>query len=411
MQLSKENNGDQYASNIRRYFVYIALKGFGFAPIAVLWVIYLQQRRGLSLTQAALVDVTFFVTALFSEVPTGVVADTWGRKASLTIGAALMAVGMLGWTFAPTIPLIILAYAALAIGYTFLSGADDAFFYETLQRTGRANDYTRLVGRAGATNVGAMALGSVASSLLASIDLVLPFLVGSLSLLAMMVVVLTFKEPKIVVSDDQPRASIRQILRQSVTLMRDRPKLRFPMLYIALIPVAAVIVETLFLQPQALALGVPLASIGVVVMAMQITSIAGSAWSNKIKARVGEGRMLTAVPALIIICLLLLSILQIAPALVFIAGISFLTAVVQPILLNRMQNAVSDDIRATMLSVQSLLFSLFLAGAQPSLGLIADRFGLPAAYVSLASALGILTLCLLWTSRQYVRAAEPQAVV
>ncbi|MBA3944865.1 MAG: MFS transporter [Herpetosiphonaceae bacterium] len=411
MQLSNTDQGDDYASNIPRYFVYIALKGFGFAPIAVLWVIYLQQQRGLSLAQAALVDATFFITALFSEVPTGVVADRFGRKVSLTIGAALMAAGVLAWTFAPTIPLIMLAYAALAIGFTFLSGADDAFFYETLQRTGRASDYTRLVARAGATNVGALALGSVASSLLASVDLRLPFLVASLSLLIMMIVVLSFKEPKIIVSDEQARTSIRQVLQQSVTLLRDRPSLRFPMLYVALIPVASVIMETLFLQPQALAVGVPLASIGIVALAAQLASIGGSMWSTKLKGRVGEGRILTAAPVLIIACLLLLSIMQLAPALLFIAGIGFLTAVVNPIVLNRMQDAVSDDIRATTLSLQSLLFSLFLAGAQPSLGFVADRFGLPAAYVGLASGLGILMLCLLWTGRQHVQQAEPQAVL
>jgi hypothetical protein len=43
-----------------------------FLPI---WVIYLQQQRGLSLSQAAPVDVTFFVAAALAELPTGIVAD------------------------------------------------------------------------------------------------------------------------------------------------------------------------------------------------------------------------------------------------------------------------------------------------------------------------------------------------
>ena len=80
------------ASNIPRYFVYTALKGFGFGLFLAVWVIYLQQRRGLSLSQAALIDVTFFVAAAFAEVPTGIVADTFGRKTSLAAGAALLGV-------------------------------------------------------------------------------------------------------------------------------------------------------------------------------------------------------------------------------------------------------------------------------------------------------------------------------
>jgi MFS family permease len=114
------------ASNIPKYFVYTALKGFGFGLFLAVWVIYLQQ-RGLSLSQAALIDVTFFVAAALAEIPTGIVADRFGRKTSMIAGAALLSVGVLGWTFAPTLPLIIVAYVAMGIGITFLSGAEDAF--------------------------------------------------------------------------------------------------------------------------------------------------------------------------------------------------------------------------------------------------------------------------------------------
>src|SRR5215211_3760658 len=116
------------ASNIPKYFLYTALKGFGFGLFMAVWVIYLQQRRGLSLSQAALIDVTFFVAAALAEVPTGIVADRFGRKTSMTFGATLITVGLLGWTFAPTLPLTIIAYVAMGVSITFLSGAEDAFF-------------------------------------------------------------------------------------------------------------------------------------------------------------------------------------------------------------------------------------------------------------------------------------------
>src|SRR6476620_10834814 len=124
------------ASNIPRYFVYTALKVFGFGLFMAVWVIYLQQQRGLSLSQAALIDVTFFVAAALAEVPTGIVADRFGRKTSLTAGAALLSLGVLAWTLAPTMPFILIANVALGVGITFLSGAEDAFFYESLQATG-----------------------------------------------------------------------------------------------------------------------------------------------------------------------------------------------------------------------------------------------------------------------------------
>src|SRR5688572_4307599 len=223
-----------------------------FGLITAMWVIYLQRQHGVNLTELTLIDVAFWIAAALGEIPTGIVADSFGRKTSLAIGAALMGVSIIGWTYAPTVPLIMLAYMGLAIGVTFLSGAEEAFFYESLQLMGRTGEYARLVGRVSATSLAAVALGNLASGLLATIDLKLPFLIAGLSLLLALGIVLTFKEPR---SDHQAegqaRKSYREVLRQSGAIMRARPSLRFSMFYLSLVPMTAVIMETVFLQPQA----------------------------------------------------------------------------------------------------------------------------------------------------------------
>jgi MFS family permease len=402
MSVSTPQPGSRFASNIPKYFVYIALKGFGFGLFVSIWVIYLQQRRGLSLAQAALIDTTFFVAAAFGEIPTGVVADVFGRKISMIIGAVLLTAGGFAWATVPTMPLIMVAYVAMGLGLTFQSGAEDALFYESLQKLGRADDYTRLAGRAGATFPGALALGSVVGGLLASIDLILPYLASTLVLLTMTAVVLTLREPKSdVKTEAKARKTFGDIFRQSFDLMRERPALRYPVLYLALVPLASWLIESLFLQPQALALGVPLAGVGVLFMLAQVANVGGSAWSDQVKARIGETRLLYTAPVIILGCLILLAALQILPALLLIAVMGFVTSALRPILLTRIQNAVSDDVRATVISMQSLLFTLLGAVSQPTLGFIADRAGLPSAYIMLAGGLGVLVVYLLWTSRRY----------
>ncbi len=396
------HHGGRFASNIPRYYMYTVLKGFGFGLITAMWLIYLQQRRGLSLTEATFVDVAFWIAGTLGEVPTGMVADSFGRKISLVAGAAIMSVSIFAWAAAPTVPLIVLAYAGLAFGTTFLSGAEDALFYESVQIAGRAGDYTRLVGLAGATMLGATAIGSAASGLFASVDLILPFLIAGVSLLAMLGIVMTFKEPRTEGKvDGEVRKSYRQILRESFTMMRARPALRYPMLYLSLVPLAALIMETFFLQPQAVALGVPLAGVGMLVMATQLTNMAGSTWADRIAARVGEGRVLYIVPAVIVFSLVLLAAWQVLLSLLTIAAISFVTAVVRPLVLNRIQGQVTDDVRATILSTQSLMAMLVVTISEPTLGFVADQSGLPAAYAALAGGLGILVLILLWASRYH----------
>jgi MFS family permease len=400
------------ASNIPRYFVYTALKGFGFGLFMAVWVIYLQQQRGLSLAQAATIDVTFFVAAALAEIPTGIVADRFGRKTSMTAGATLMCVGLLGWTFAPTLPLIIIAYVAMGVGITFLSGAEDAFFYESLHAAGRGDDYTRLLGRVSATFPGALALGSVVGGFLAAMSLILPFLIAGLFLLLALGVVLTFKEPQAEKrSDGQARPSLSEVLRQTLALLRARPALRFSILYLAIVPLASFMIESVFVQPQALALGVPLAGIGVIIMAVQLTAMAGSAWSGRVTARFSEGRVVYTAPMMICSSLIVLAALQVLPALLLIAVMGFLTAVVRPILLSRIQDELSDDIRATMLSMQSLTFTIVAALSQPTLGAIADRWGLSAAYVVLAGALSFAMVLFFWKSRQHFPQAARKAEI
>jgi MFS-type transporter involved in bile tolerance (Atg22 family) len=103
-----------------------------------------------------------------------------------------------------------------------------------------------------------------------------------------------------------------------------------------------------------------------------------------------------------VISLILLAAFQVFFSLLWIAVISFVTAVLRPLVLNRIQSQVSDNVRATILSMESLMATMLLTVSEPILGVIADRAGLPTAYVTLAAGLGVLVLLLFWTSSQYL---------
>ncbi len=146
-------------------------------------------------------------------------------------------------------------------------------------------------------------------------------------------------------------------------------------------------------------MGVPIAGIGVIIMGLQMANMVGANWSDWLSARVGEERILYATPVVIVTSLLLLAALQVLPTLLFAAMISLVTAVQRPLLFNRIQGEVTDSIRATLLSMQSLMFTIVAAIAQPTLGLIADRAGLPVTHITLAGSLGLLSMLLFWSSR------------
>ena len=145
MQSIKSFIKPSYESNIPKFFISQALYNFMlFLPV---WVVYLQQKHDLSLTQVTLLDSAFWLTMVVTEVPTGAVADTLGRKQSQIIGMLLVAGSLLFFGLAPNYPLLILANSLWAFAITFISGADLAFFYDTLRELGRASEYPKYRGR------------------------------------------------------------------------------------------------------------------------------------------------------------------------------------------------------------------------------------------------------------------------
>jgi MFS family permease len=377
------------AGNIGRFFLYTALKGLGFGLFTSTWVVYLQQHRHLSLAAAAAVDVSFFVAAAATELPTGIVADRLGRRRSVAIGMALMSVSSLGWALAPSLPLIIAAYVCLGVGYTFTSGADEALFYESVRQTGLAGQYTRLTGRAGATMTAAMAVGSVVGGILATAWAMAPFIVAAAFLGCGLATVLTLHEPG-QASPGTPGAggSFVQSAAQAWRVLRDQPSLRRLTGFLALVPLAALILETLLVQPQALALGVPVVGLGIVVMALQLASVAGSVTADRAGRRLGGTRTLVACGIAVTSGLVGIGAIGGYGILGLYLVISFTTGVLQPIALAQVQEHVTDTARATVLSVQSLLATAVAAFAQPLVGLASDRAGMPAAYFVLAGIVG-----------------------
>lgn len=360
------------------------------------YVIYLQQKRGLSLTQVAFMDSTFWIVMAFSEVPTGIVADRFSRKSSLIIGTILSCMGFLSFGLAPSFILLMLANTIWAIGNSFQSGANEALLYESLQIIGRGKEYTKITGRVLAIRRG-MVVVSIIGGLLASIDLVLPFLVGALFQGAVLIILFTLKEPKIERKEtENTRMRYDEMVRQSVKVIRAHPRLRFAVLYLTVIPIAWFGMGVLFLQPIAISLGVPIALIGVVVMMVNGASMAGSILADRTEKHFGKKRILYSVPVLLIICLIFIGAIQTVLVLLIVAVLCFLAVLTEPLVKDIIQNEVPDEIRATVLSMQSLLSTLFIAIMEPILGFIADHFGLSGTYYTLAGLFGIFCILLFW---------------
>ncbi|MBI5711828.1 MAG: MFS transporter, partial [Chloroflexi bacterium] len=135
---------------------------------------------GLNPLQLVLIGTTLEVTALLFEIPTGVVADVYSRRLSVIIGMFVMGVGM-AMQALPTFTLLVLAQVVNGIGWTFTSGATDAWLVDEIGDQYAGAVFLRA---SQVRNVCAMA-GIALSVLLANISLALPIVISGAIFLAL----------------------------------------------------------------------------------------------------------------------------------------------------------------------------------------------------------------------------------
>lgn len=171
--------------------IYLFLQGnlgFFFALAFTVNLVYQYTVVGLNPLQLVLVGTVLEATAFLGEIPTGLVADTYSRRLSIIIGCALLGLGIALQGAIPTFAAILLAQVVSGFGYTFLSGATEAWLADEVGEAAAAPLYLR---GAQVEQVAAF-FGTFASVGLASIALALPLLVagGALILLALLLALL-----------------------------------------------------------------------------------------------------------------------------------------------------------------------------------------------------------------------------
>jgi MFS family permease len=380
-----------FAGNIPRFFVFRALYNFMlFLPV---WVIFLQRDHRLSLTQVTFVDFAFWITMAITEVPTGAVADTLGRKLSNLIGVGLTAVSLLLFGLTPDYTLLLVANSLWAVAMTFISGADLALFYDTLKALGREEEYQNYRGRLQAVTLVSIAVSSGLGGLLGAYDLRATFTVTAALLVVAFVVVLLLKEPPHEPDlETGKRLGYLGTLRITWQTILHQPGLRYALAYSNLVPLVGSAIQATFIQPYAVEVGLPIVILGIVSLGLRLFQIAGSTYSARLVKFFGEWRWLLIAPLFEISGVLALGGMN-GPWGILVFAVSGLTiSATTPLIESLILRQTPGNIRATILSVDSLIFRLMLALIGPLLGILGDRAGIPYAFVAAAGGTGFLVL-------------------
>ncbi len=158
---------------------YVGLRLFSslfFAVIVTVNLVYQATIVGLNPLQLVLVGTLLEVVSFLFEVPTGIVADLYSRKLSVILGVFLIGIGFTLEGSIPTFAAVLLAQIIWGIGFTFVSGAREAWIADEVgeENTGKVFMRGQQAGQLGTF------VGIAISMALANIDIRIPIILGGI---------------------------------------------------------------------------------------------------------------------------------------------------------------------------------------------------------------------------------------
>lgn len=211
---------DPYRLHLWRIFLYSLASGLIWTALTVFSITVV----GMTPFQLVIVGTALEVTIFLCEIPTGIVADLYSRRLSVIIGFFVVGLGYLLMTY-PAFAAIFAGHIIWGLGWTFISGAYDAWLVDEIgiERAGQAFLRGEQVGRIGT------AIGIGGSALLATVALQLPMIIGAATIIGIAVLLLFTMPESGFKPAERPEQSLFQKMRSTFmdgfALVRGKPML------------------------------------------------------------------------------------------------------------------------------------------------------------------------------------------
>lgn len=353
-------------------------------------VFFLYFQQSLALSQALWLEAVYYAAFLALEVPSGYASDRMGRRVTLVAGASLSALGAVLFAAGSSLEVWALAQLLFAAGYAFDSGTDSSLLFDSLAAMGREEEFRARESQASSASLWAVAISSLLGGLLGAVDLRLAYVATAVCVALSAALAASFEEP--------PRLRARGARAQGQRVLG---ALAQPVVtWTVCAAVAGTVLNHVpyeFLQPWLATLvgdlsRTPMWS-GLVSFVIVGIGAMAAARADRLAGALGSTRAITAALALQVLIIASMG-LVVSPWLIPLLALRGVPgALARPILGSMQHPLLGSDIRATTLSVQSLLgrmsfgLSLLIAGAFAHGGIQPLLFGYAALGTAMVAAL------------------------
>lgn len=363
-----------------------------------IWVLYLAY-CGMSLAEIGILEGVYHATSILFEIPSGAVADLLGRKRSMILSRVCVAVSCFIMLFSRSFGWFALSFMMQALGNNFNSGSEEALVYDSMKCLGREEHYMGVYGKLNVVIEISQGIATVLGGILAEYSYFSCYsaclAIGVLALLPV-----SFMTEIPCGSSGKETGGVRELVVQhfknSFKILKSDIRILNIIVYYSVIFAA----ETLlffYSQQYYFELGYNKIQISLILLLAGGASCMGAVMSERIFRKYREKTSF--VGAVVIGAALVCQGFGIpAISVLAFAAAGFCNSVLYPVQSDRLNSLIPSEQRATLISVDSMFFSIGMILMFPLAGTLADRFGLSPVLSGIGILVLVFTVC--WNRRE-----------
>lgn len=177
---------------VRRFLAYKLLTNLWF--VGAVWLYF--YRLFITDREVGVLDGVAFAIGLIAEVPSGVLADRFGRDRMVKIGQILAGGGLLIQAFGSGFIPFVIGQSIMMIGVSFVSGADEALFFDQLQFRHSSADWRKLLTRSSQIALLGSTIATIVGGALHSINPRIPWYLTGISFVSSALLIWPIREKR-----------------------------------------------------------------------------------------------------------------------------------------------------------------------------------------------------------------------
>lgn len=340
---------------------------------SAIWVLYLAF-RGMSLIEIGILESIYHITGLVFELPTGAIADLYGKKFSVVLGRVISVISCILMITSTSFFGFALSFVLSAASMNLNSGAAEALIYDSLKELGEEDRYKKIWGTLSSVISIAQGIAVLLGGILADVSFLYAYILGTILQTAALLAACNFNEPPVHKDEAEEKKKGNPIVYQLVTSVKVLKVRRMVFYLILFSAMAGSLQTTVFFYSQKYFsdMSYTKTAIAIICAFSSVVEAVSAKYAYKFEEMLKLKGTLISVAAINIFCLAGLAFMKNLSVLFFVLT-SVSGGLAYTLFSDFINSRTPSEYRATILSFDSFCFSVFMIGIFPLFGLLAEK--------------------------------------